>query len=245
MLDAALNRILTPDFMQQLLAETRRQFNHNPEQEAEMKTLQHTIQKLERAIHNLLNLVENGTSALLAARLQEREAELQARRERLRLLEAQRASARVEVTPEMLQAAIARWRERIETARLAEDIQTIKRLLFPGFVTEVRLAYNQVTIRYGFPLELQAGAVQNHFSVGMLETTYKTQRKRRGAPRRCAGPPRRDLEIYQRHTAGETVRSLAGAYFLSEKRVWGICTAVRKFLRKSQPPTNPPNQEHI
>jgi len=39
---------------------------------------------------------------------------------------------------------------------------------------------------------------------------------------------RRNQEIYTLHKQGVTVRELAQRYGLSEKRVWGICTAERK-----------------
>ncbi len=38
----------------------------------------------------------------------------------------------------------------------------------------------------------------------------------------------RNQEIYALHKQGVTVRELAQRYGLSEKRVWGVCTAERK-----------------
>jgi hypothetical protein len=36
------------------------------------------------------------------------------------------------------------------------------------------------------------------------------------------------VQIYELHKAGKTVRELAEQFGLLEKRVWGICTSMRK-----------------
>ena len=46
---------------------------------------------------------------------------------------------------------------------------------------------------------------------------------------------RRNQEIYALHQQGVTMRELAQRFGLSEKRVWGICTAMRKMEKKGVP----------
>ena len=133
------------------------------------------------------------------------------------------------MTSEMLQGAVDRWRRLVEEARSGGDIQAMKKILFPHFITRVELGYRRVRMHYAFPVDLQQSQERAVFPAGVIETTFDA--KRRSRPKR---PPRptsaRDWEIYNRHMAGETIRALANQFGLSETRVWGICTKIRKHL---------------
>ena len=57
----------------------------------------------------------------------------------------------------------------------------------------------------------------------------KSPRKPRGGfDSKLKFPSMGDLEIYQRHLAGESGKTLAVKFKISEIRVWGICWKIKK-----------------
>jgi len=80
----------------------------------------------------------------------------------------------------------------------------------------------------------QAAAKRRGAAVGLWgEAVDAVQPNLHGEQRAAPRPPRlvnpRDLEIFRLHTVEKkTIRELANRYDISMKRVWGICTRMRK-----------------
>ena len=230
-LDTVLNRILTPDFVQALLAETRAQLTDTTAIERDIERLEKLIKDTQKAIQNLLDLAETFGVQAAGARLQAREAELAGYQAEIQELRSKKATAQVEISPEALAVVLAVWRGKIETASQAGDIRVLRSLLFPRFITKVELGYDRARMWYSFPLDVLSPAVAHGMaaagSILVLFTANanKTRRRQKSEPR---PPSERDVQIYELHKAGKTVCELAEQFGLSEKRVWGICTAMRK-----------------
>jgi len=114
------------------------------------------------------------------------------------------------------------------------------------FITKIELGYDEVRIRYRYPLGagLGRGNEKEMLQAEPIERSLHDMDKKsiqsiyQLAPHLAETPlpprpPRpvnpRDVEIYRLHTAEKkTIRELSERYRLSEIRVWNICTAIRK-----------------
>ena len=148
--EAVLQRILTPEYVQQLLEETRAAFCDTAGLDQEAEKLIGELVEVEKKILNLLKLAEDG-SLRIVDQLRQREAE-QARLEcDLRRIEAKRRAATIEISPEALKLAIKTWTSQVSQAREAGDVRDLKRILV-RFVNRVDLGYNCARIWYSFPI---------------------------------------------------------------------------------------------
>jgi DNA invertase Pin-like site-specific DNA recombinase len=148
--EAVLKRILTPEFVRELLEETRAAFCDTARLEQEAEKLISELAEVEKKILNLVKLAEDG-SLRIVEQLKQREAE-QARLEcDLRQIEAKRRVARVEISPEALTLAIKTWIQQVEQTREAGDVRALKKTL-ARFVSKVELGYNTARIWYTFPI---------------------------------------------------------------------------------------------
>jgi hypothetical protein len=229
-LDVVLNRILTSDIIQTLLAETKAQLSDTTIINGEIELLEKQIKDKQRAIQNLLYLAESYGAQAAGARLQSREAELAGYQADLRELQAKKATAQVEVSPEALAVALAVWRDQIEAASQAGDIRVLRNLIFPRFITKIELGYDRARLGYSFPLDtLAPGGIRGAMATGSILTTFmmeenKTRQRLKSEPK---GPSERDMQIYELHRAGKTACEVAEMFGLSEQSVWGICSKVR------------------
>ena len=230
-LDVVLSRILTPDFIQTLLAEIKAQLSDTTIIDREIELLEKQIKDTQRAIQNLLDLAETYGAQAAGARLQAREAELAGHRAGLRELQAKKATAQVDVSPEALSVALAVWRGQIEAASQSGDVRVLRNLLFPRFITKVELGYDKARIWYSFPLDaLAPGGDRGATATGSILTTFmiegkRTRQRLKSEPK---GPSERDMQIYELHKNGMTARKLAEVYGISESRVRAIYWAMRK-----------------
>lgn len=240
-LDTVLNRILTPDFIQNLLAETKAQLADTSAIERDIERLEKQVKETQKAIQNLLDLAETYGAQAAGARLHAREAELAVYQAEIRELQSKKAAAQVEISPEALSLALAVWRGQIETASQSGDIRVLRSLLFPRFITKIELGYDRARLWYSFPLDtLAPGGIRDAVATGSILTTFmiegkKTRQRLKSEPK---GPSERDMHIYELHKAGKTAREVAEQFGLSEQSVWGICRKIRNFqLRpdKSEP----------
>jgi hypothetical protein len=128
-----------------------------------------------------------------------------------------------------------------------QDIQAA-RIMIERFIIKIELGYDAVRIRYRYPLgagrggenakeSLEAEPIErslHDMDRKSIQSIYKL------APHLAEKPllPRapqpinpKDLEIYRLHVVEKrTIRELSEHFDLSEIRVWGICTAIRKIM---------------
>ena len=126
-----------------------------------------------------------------------------------------------------------------------QDIQAA-RIMIERFIINIELGYDQIRIRYRYPL----GAGLGRCSEKEILETEPIERSLHDMDRKSIQsiyklahhlaekplPPRkprpinpRDLEIYRLHLEEKkTIRELAEKYNLTMKSVWGLCTRVRK-----------------
>jgi hypothetical protein len=244
-LDSLLNRILTPTYFNKLLAQVQSRLENDTELDGRIELLRKTQIENERAIQNLLDTVEAYGAQAAGDRLRQREAERATINARLQELEGQLHARHIRLSPEALEEVFKAWREQITESLGRQDIQAA-RVLIERFIGKIELGYDRVRICYRYPLEAGLG---RQFGKELLEaepierSLHDMDRKSIQSIYKLAPhlaekplPPKplkpispRDLEIYRLHTIEKkTIRELAITYRISMKRVWSICTRVRK-----------------
>jgi DNA invertase Pin-like site-specific DNA recombinase len=151
-LNAVLTRILTPDFVTDLLDELRAQISDTTQIDRQEQEKRQSLATCEKAIDRLLSAIEETESPSAKARLKERENERTQLQLALSALEARRAAAQLTISPEALALVLSVWSGEIEEARQAEDIRNLQSLL-RRFVTKVELGYNMAKIWYTYPID--------------------------------------------------------------------------------------------
>ena len=132
-----------------------------------------------------------------------------------------------------------------------QDIQAA-RVLIEQFIFKIELGYDQVRVRYRYPLEAclggEKGRTKESLEAEPIERSLHDMDRKsiqsiyELAPHLAEKPlpPKppqpidpRNLEIYRLHSIEKkTIRELANTYGISMKRVWGICTQMRKHSSK-------------
>ncbi len=254
-LDTFLNRILTPAYFTELLQKIQERFADNTQLLKQIKDINTSLSKVERAISNLLDILETQTAIpALMTRLQERQSEKATLTTKLRLLENQQAASVLEISPDALQIVFDDWRSRILHDLQMQDIQSVRTIL-QNFISRIEAGYDDVRIFCRYPLNpdmtinqkhsawvtMDGESIEQHFSElsqDAVQSIFEIAPHLMPAPRkpRAKKPIKpRDLEIYRRHTdEQQTVPSLAKEYNLSEKSIWGICTRVRKQIQEQK-----------
>jgi hypothetical protein len=152
-LDTVLHRILTPSYFDALLDETRKQFIDLETLDAQITRKRIDLSYVERAITNLLELVESfGVNENARKRLREKELEQMSIKQEIRDTEAQRETLTLEITPEALALILNHWRDQIIQANQSNDIAAVK-VLLSYFVDRVEINPANVTIKYKYPIE--------------------------------------------------------------------------------------------
>lgn len=172
-LDAVLNRIMTPDFVSALLDEIRQQLSQDDEIVRQEDATRQALQNCERNIANLLDAIEATNSQTAKERLRERENERARLQFELSLLEGRKAAASVEVSPEALALALDVWRGKIEASRTQNDIRALQSLL-RQFVTKIELGKQTARVWYSYPINALVtpdSTVKIHSSSGPLVST--------------------------------------------------------------------------
>jgi DNA invertase Pin-like site-specific DNA recombinase len=151
-LDTVLEKILTPDFVTELLDEVRAQVSNTAEIDIQEDRARQALTVCERAIDRLVDTIEETDSQAAKARLKERENERARLQFEITAILARKEAARLVVTPEALQVVLAYWSGEFETARQQEDIRSLQSLL-RRFVTKIELGYNIAKIWYTYPVD--------------------------------------------------------------------------------------------
>jgi DNA invertase Pin-like site-specific DNA recombinase len=244
-LDTLLNRILTPTYFNQLLARVQTRLDNDPDFDNRIALLRKSLADTEHAIQNLLDMVETFGAQSAADRLRQREAEKATLSAKLRDMESQLQARHLQLSPEALEEVFHTWREQVADTLGWQDIQAA-RIIIERFIIKVELGYDEVLIRYRYPLGagLGRGNEKEMLEAEPIERTLHDMDRKsiqsiyKLAPHLAEKPlpprkPRpvnpRDLEIYRLHTVEKmTIRELSLQYNLSETRVWGICTTRKK-----------------
>jgi len=151
-MDTILNRVLTPTYFEELLAELQTQFEDTKAIDQEITEKQTALREIEQAIHNLLDLAESFGAGAAVERLKQRETEKADLLVSIRQLEANREMARLEVTPDALLLALNVWRGQLEEKIQTGNIPETKRML-SRFVDKVELGYKKANLWYTYPLD--------------------------------------------------------------------------------------------
>ena len=147
-LQAVLNRVLTPAFIEELVEEVNTCLSvDSVDLDLRIEQTRQQLRDIERSIENLLDLAEAFGSAAAAERLLEREAERKRLQQELHNLEANHVQSRIEVSPEIVLAIIADTRDGLT----GEDIEA-RRTLLRKFVDKVEMGNEGGRLWYTFPL---------------------------------------------------------------------------------------------
>lgn len=150
-LDAVLNRVLTPDYFKALLVEVQQQMSDTATIEAELEDKRRDLRMTERAIQNLLELAENFGAESVLSRLRQKEAERIQLVQEIKDIETRRDLLKVEITPDALAVVFDAWRAQIIAADQSGDISALRSLL-SRFVERIELDYTVAKIWYTYPV---------------------------------------------------------------------------------------------
>ncbi|MDP1714767.1 MAG: recombinase zinc beta ribbon domain-containing protein, partial [Anaerolineales bacterium] len=151
-LDTVLNRVLTPTYFEELMAELRSRMEDSGSLETEILEKQIALRAIDRGIQNLLDLAESFGAGAALGRLKQREAERVVVEAELKQLEAKKDISKVEISPEALSLALDTWRNQVLERLEKGDIPAMK-IVLRRFVSKIELGYKQARIEYTYPLD--------------------------------------------------------------------------------------------
>jgi DNA invertase Pin-like site-specific DNA recombinase len=151
-IDTVLTRILTPDFVNELLEQLRAQVSNTAEIDKQEQDAKQDLATCERMIDRLISAIEETESPTARARLKERENERARLQFELTALKARRAAAQLVISPEALKLILSVWAGEIELAYQSENVRNLQSLL-RRFVTKIELGHNLARIWYTYPID--------------------------------------------------------------------------------------------
>lgn len=163
-LDIVLNKILTPDFTNDFIADIQSHLADTDSIDREIGSVNKLLINTERSITRLLQLakgtgeIEEITRDLIALKRDKAEFEL-----RMRTLKAQRNEETLQITPETMQLIFAELRTQIKDNIQNGDVLTVKKLI-SSFVQKIELGNKAAIIRYTYPLGIIPADVDNSLS---------------------------------------------------------------------------------
>ena len=148
-MDAVLSKVITPEYVMSLVEEVNDQLNHDHVGlDAQIRDAQRGITEIDRAISNLIDMVENHGSQAAADRLLKREAEREELARRLIALEQRSKQSRIDISPEVIEDILMAIRDDLTT----EDIRA-RRAFLRQFVHKVEIGSEGGILWYSFPLK--------------------------------------------------------------------------------------------
>lgn len=150
-LATVLEQILTPDYLMDAIAETKKRLDATPEIERQIAAARHQLEELDIVIQRTLNTIERTGSPAAQDRLSQREAEKAQTKDELERLELQLITARTEISPEAMAVIIAAWRAQFDQLQESGNVREIKAWLLQ-FVSRIELDYNRARIFYTYPM---------------------------------------------------------------------------------------------
>lgn len=155
-LDTVLNRILSPLFAYSLLDEIQSEMRDTSRIDREIAETSNGLMKIERAIKNLMKLVETmGKIEEAADRLSELKRQQTEYTARISTLKAEREITAPEITPDALALVFETWQKQIQNAIESSETKTAKTLL-SQFVRKIELGNKKAIIHYTYPVEIPA-----------------------------------------------------------------------------------------
>jgi hypothetical protein len=148
---AILNQVLTPKYLSEVIAETKKKFISTDEIERQIKTARRRLEDLDIVIQRTLNAIEKTGSAAAQERLMQREAEKIQVKDEIERLSAQLATAQIEITPEAMEIVLQAWHDQFAKVQEEGNIRDIKAWLMQ-FVSRIDLGYNKARIHYTYPM---------------------------------------------------------------------------------------------
>jgi len=150
-LKAVKEKILTVEYLAEVIAEAKKKFESKEKIEIEIKAARRELEDLDLSIQRTLNTIEKTGSAAAQDRLAQREAERAKAKSDLDLLLRQAEAAQVEIQPAAMQAIVSAWQERLSQLEDAGNVRELKTWL-SQFVTGVELGYNKAVIHVTYKL---------------------------------------------------------------------------------------------
>jgi site-specific DNA recombinase len=150
-ISAIMSRVLTVEFLGEIIEETKKQMGSTIEIERQINAAHHTLEDIEIAIQRTLNAVEKTGSQSALDRLKQREAEKINVRIDIERLTMQLTASQVEITPEAMTMILHAWRDQITKAQEVNNVREVKAWLMQ-FVSRIELGYNQAKIFYTYPM---------------------------------------------------------------------------------------------
>jgi DNA invertase Pin-like site-specific DNA recombinase len=151
-LQAVLNRILTPDYFNELVDETNKLLENTDSIDKSIIQKQKDLRNIEISINNLLDLAESFGSGAAKERLRQRESERGIFISEIKQLESKRIASQLVITPEAIQLVINSWQSEINKAQISGDVHLLKDAI-SKFVEKIELGYKSANIWYSYPIE--------------------------------------------------------------------------------------------
>ena len=147
-LTAVTERVLTPDYVLSLVDEVNGRLGHDDVLlDRQIEALSQQLARVETAVDNLLDLIEQYGAGSVVKRLREREAERDELVKQLRRLRRQRDLHKLQVDPDVITAVLASMRDTLE----GDDLQA-KRVLLRRFIDRVEVTKEEARLVYTFPI---------------------------------------------------------------------------------------------
>ena len=162
-LDIVLNRILSPEFINDLLGDIQSQMTDTSKIDREIGDVNNILMVNARSITRLMKLAEDtGDLKEITSRLKELKQEEAEHTAKIKRLKAQRAVEMPQLTPEALALVFDTWRAQIRNAYQSGDILNAKKLI-TQFVKRIDLSNDTAIIQYTYPVS-QPVEKMNQFS---------------------------------------------------------------------------------
>lgn len=150
-LNAVMNQVLTPAYLEEVIEHARAAFGDTSEIERQIALAKRKVDDLELAIKRVFDSIERSGSQTAYDRLRERERERAQVKAEMDHLESQLAAAKVDITPEAMQIVLDEWRKQFTQARQTNDVRLIRTWLY-RFVSKIEIGYNRAKIHYTYPI---------------------------------------------------------------------------------------------
>jgi hypothetical protein len=125
-INAVLSHVLTPEYLTEVIDETKKQLDSTTEIERLIIVEKRKLEDLDIAIQRLLRTIEKTDSPSAQDRLKEREAEkIQAKAE-IERLSLQLVTAQTVITPEAMQVMLAAWRDQFSNLQESGNVRDVK-----------------------------------------------------------------------------------------------------------------------
>ncbi len=150
-INVVLNKILTPEYLSEVIEETKKQLDSTVEIQRQITAEKRTLEDLEIGIQRILRSIARTGSQSADDFLKKQEAEKTQTIYKIETLSLQLATAQTEITPEAMKIVIAVWLEKFNKVQEAGAVREIKDWL-QHFIYRIELGYNRAKIFYTFPI---------------------------------------------------------------------------------------------